>query len=140
MDLEPIQVRLKTKASALRYVGGAAEIPMDDKPPAKRPAGFVYPLTEAAGNNNLAGAVDQRVIVRFAVLLCVTSARARVSQGRTLTELEAVRQSVQVALLNWQPANASDVCTYAGGSLRLMAENALWWQDDYLTAEHWRAT
>lgn len=138
MDLQPIQNRLKTNASELMFVGGTADIP-DGKMPAKLPAAFVHPLSDSAAPNSLVSGVDQRITVRFAVLLCVRDARPKMLQGRSLTQLDAVRESVRTALLNWQPAGASDVCTFAGGNLRDVGSGHLWWQDDYLTAHHWRA-
>ena len=139
MDLASIIKRLSEQSAELRFVGGSADIPSQSAP-AKRPSAFVYPLIEQPAANTLVSGVDQRVQVRFAVLLCVTDARPGIHQGRTLTELEAVRESVRIALLNWQPPNASDICEFAGGQLQAMGDGLLWWQDDYQTAEHWRKT
>lgn len=137
MDLTPVITRLREQATDLRFVGGQADLP-DPTSYAQRPAAFVYPLTDQPAGNSLVGGVDQRVTVRFGVLLALTNVRR--TRAAALPDLEAIRVAVRTALLNWQPTGADDVCVFAGGSLRSLDDSILWWQDDYLTAVHWRKT
>ncbi len=138
MQLATILAHLKTNCPALRQIGGAAEFSaLPDAGPQAVPAAFVVPLDEHAGRNQLDTGISQRVDVRFGVILAVRNLRDGLGAAAN-DDLEALRRAIKDALLGWRPAGADDVCTFGGGRVLQLANQVLWWQDDFLTAYYER--
>ena len=138
MQLASILAHIKNLCPALRQVGGAAEFSaLPEAGPQAVPAAFVVPLEERAGHNALDTGISQRVDTRFGVILAVRNLRDGVGAAAN-DDLETLRRAVKDALLGWQPAGADDVCTFGGGRVLQLANQVLWWQDDFLTAYYER--
>lgn len=138
MQLGPIITHLKINCPALRQVGGAAEFSaLPETGPQAVPAAFVVPLEERAGHNTLDTGISQRVDTRFGVILAVRNLRDGVGAAAN-DDLETLRRAIKDALLGWRPTGADDVCTFGGGRVLQLANQVLWWQDDFLTAYYER--
>lgn len=140
MQLAPAIARLKAEVPQLRIVGGAADLAaLREAPPLQLPAAYVLALAESARPNSLStvGALMLRRAVRFAVVLAAQNLRdprGEAAQGA----LEALRAAVLGALLNWQPTDDHDPVEFAAGRLLSLADQVLWWQDEFVTADYLR--
>lgn len=138
-DIQAVITRLQGNAPALLSVQGAADLAKSRAAPRRRPAAFVYLLSEDASANRKVSAVDQRVAVRFATLLVVKNvadARGEAAMG----SVAPVRESVRTALLGWEPPGDRTPVEYGNGRLMAMADGLMWWQDTWTSAYHVRAT
>ena len=148
MDTAPIITRLRGQVTALKIVGGAAEVEAALNGLAAAPAAFVIEQTDTAKENEIANEVHQRVEVGLLVLLAVKNAkdsRGEAGQG----DLETLRGivasgpppagSVAAALIGWQPAASIDPLTYSGGQLFRFDPGIIWWLEAYRTAHYIRS-
>lgn len=133
MDLAPIIERLRGEVSALRFVGGAADLPAATEELKQTPAAFVIPLTDAATRNaDATGSVTQQITARFGVLLAAQNLRDARGEA-ALTTLEPLRLAVREALVGWVPAGFEDPCEIVAGRIMSLSDRVLWWQDDFLS-------
>lgn len=139
MALEDWITRLEGQVAELRQVGGAADLAVAAVQLRAMPAAFVAPLAERADPNEMVNALSQRVEQTIAVVLAVTN-KADATGRAAAGELETLRASVRTALLNWLPPGAERPVEYVGGRLSAFDEQVLFWQDEYLTDFHLRAT
>ena len=138
MNLAAIITRLDTQVTALKKVGGAAEVEAALKALSAAPAAFVIEQTDEAGENNLAGDVHQRVDVDLLVLLAVPNAKdSRGEAGQT--DLETLRAATRTALLGWSPTSDIEPLTYKGGQLFRFDPGLIWWLDAWRTAHYIRS-
>jgi len=130
--------RLRLEVPAFKKVGGAADLPGAEDALKQVPAAFVMLLAEsAAANELLSGALSQRVVVRFAVLIAASNLNDATGEA-ALATLVPLREAVNAMLLNWQPHPSFDPCEFARGQLLQVADRVLWWQDEYVTAFYLR--
>lgn len=140
MQLAPIIARLSGQVSGLRKVEGVAALAALKSGVSVSPAAYVLPISEAAGENQIAvNAVSQRVRIRFGVILMVRNVRDPRGEEAHDAGLDDLRGQVTAALVGWEPDAAHDPCTYAGGRLLELADGAIWWQDEFITAHYLRA-
>jgi len=133
MDLDPIVVQLKAQVPALRFVGGAADLPAATEEVKQLPAAFVIPLNDAASRNDVAtGALSQQLTVRFGVLIASQNLRDATGNA-ALGTLKPLRDSIRDALAGWVPAGYEDPCEIVGGRIMQLNDRVLWWQDDFLS-------
>lgn len=139
MDLEPTIARLKTQLTALRSVGGAADLDAALTGVVATPAAFVMPVQDAAVDLGMLGSTGQRIAQGFAVLHCV--ANRRDAQGSAaLNDLQACRVALRTALVGWVPdASTGEAVVFTGGRLlRLDGDGRLWWADEFqLVTYYW---
>lgn len=131
--LAEVEARLKGQCPTLRLVEGAAGMAaLDGKAPAQRPAAYVIPIRETAGQNAVAMAVRQRVAVTFGVV--IAHGNRRDARGEAASrELEAIESEVMAAVLGWQPANGYEACTYARTATVLIRDGVVWRLQEYAT-------
>ncbi len=138
MNLAAIITRLETQVTALKIVGGAAEIAAASAALPASPAAFVIEETDRAGENAVANDIHQRVDVSLSVFLAVKNAkdsRGEAGQG----DLETLRLAVRAALLGWAPATDIEPLTYAGGELFRFDPGLIWWREGWRTAYYIRS-
>lgn len=138
MNLAAIISRIESQVTALKIVGGAAEIVAASEALAASPAAFVLEELNAAGENNVANDTHQRVEVSLSVFLAVKNAkdsRGEAGQG----DLETLRLAVRAALLGWSPAAGIEPLTYTGGELFRFEPGLIWWREGWRTAHYIRS-
>ncbi len=135
MLLKPIADRLKTEVPAFRNnVTGTAGFAAAQEGLKSVPAGFVLPLMDKAGRNDLAcGGVSQSVTERFGVVLVVSNMRDA-QGGAAHDDLQTLRRAVLDALLGWQPSAEYNPVEYSGGRMLALNGADLWWQLEFTTA------
>ena len=133
LDPQWIIARLDTQVAALKRVAGSAELAAASEDLKQVPAAFVIPAAERPGASSTGTMlVSQQNTVRFGVVLAVSNlrdARGEKAQADLLT----LRTAIMTALLGWQPNVEFDPLEYAGGRLLQLADQVLWWQDDFTT-------
>lgn len=132
-DTGLVEARLQLRAPILSSVGGGASLAAVQRAPSRKPAAWVVPIADAAGQNRLTTvAVRQTIAYRFGVILCVQNARD--SRGDAVRDdLKVVREEVLSALLGWAPADGFDPVTFGSGSMLQLDGIAMWWQDELIT-------
>lgn len=132
-DTGLVEARLQLRAPILSSVGGGVSLAAVQRAPRRKPAAWVLPAQEVAGQNRLATvAVRQTMTYRFGVLVCVQNARD--SRGDAARDdLLVVREEVLSALLGWSPAAGFDPVTFGSGSMLQLDGIAIWWQDEFIT-------
>lgn len=132
-DPQWIIARLDTQVSALKHVAGSAELAAANADLKQLPAAYVVPNAERPlGSSTGTMVVSQQNSARFGVVLAVSNlrdARGEKAQADLLT----LRTAVMTALLGWQANAEFDPLEYAGGRLLQLADQVLWWQDDFST-------
>ncbi len=133
MLLGPIIAQVQTVAG-IKKVGGAASFTAAQTTTIVTPCAYVVPLGDnAMPNKMLSGAIEQRVVERFAVILAATNAKD--TQGSAVNDgIEPLRASVITALLGWQPSADYDPVEYGKGGLLALTNNIMWWQLEFVTA------
>lgn len=140
MQLLPVVERLQTQTTlfngnisgAASYAAAAADGLKGDQ------AAWVIPVADAPGANALENGIEQRVAVRFGVVVALRN----VSDARgdaAIDDLEALRIDVRTQLLGWIPPDAFEVITRGQGRMLALDNMELWWLDEFLTAELTRA-
>lgn len=129
-----IVAQLKTEVTALKLVGGAADLSAATDSVIQKPAAFVLANSErASGSTTGTMAVNQQNTVRFAVLIAVQNLRDRRGE-KAQADLLSLRGSIMTALHGWQPDADFDPIEYGGGKLLQLSDQVLWWQDEFVTA------
>jgi hypothetical protein len=148
MNVAPIIARLKSQVTALKIVGGAADVEAALNALAASPAAFVIEQTDEGKKNELVPDVHQRVEVGLLILLAVSSAKdSRGEAGQS--DLETLRGmapngpptagSVAAALLGWSPGAGIEPLEFAGGQLFRFSRGHIWWLDAWRTAHYIRS-
>ena len=134
MNVSSIVSRLRSKAVALRAVGGAVDLATAQaRGFTTCPAAFVLAAKDRPDPNAFAsGFVQQTVPTDFAVLLAV-KCLVDTTGEKALDVLEPVRESVRQALLGWVPDDADVHCEFAGGEVVGFADGVLLWNDVFST-------
>lgn len=132
MDLAPVIARIRSQVTALKFVGGAADLAAAAEDLKIAPAAYVYALAERAARSGGIGYVAQQVTARFGVVIAARNLRDARGEAAA-ADLEPLRTSVRAALVGWAPAAGYDRCEYVGGRLLQLAQAVLWWQDDFET-------
>jgi hypothetical protein len=106
--------------------------------PGRMPACFVVPQSDtAAANRYASGAIDQKVTETWAVVIILDSAR-RAGATKISEDLQDWRDRIFGKLVGWKHPDASDVATYAGGSLLSVDGTALVWSMSFRAPYHIR--
>ncbi|MDE2388927.1 MAG: hypothetical protein KGN35_07595 [Betaproteobacteria bacterium] len=129
-----IVTRLKTEVTALKLVGGAADLSAATDSVIQKPAAFVLPNSERASASRTGTMlVSQENTVRFAVVIAVQNLRDKRGE-QAQTDLVGLRNSIVAALHGWNPDADFNPIEYGGGKLLQLTDQVLWWQDEFLTA------
>ena len=140
MKLKPVIERLEAQVSALKTVGGAADVAAAGSAMIVTPAAYLVPVSDRAEANSLsAGAVSQRVLAGFGVLMAVSNVSDTTGEAAH-DELEELRVSVIAALLGWQHPDHEGIVSYARGRLIAFSDRVLWWLDEFTSEFYLRAT
>lgn len=100
--------------------------------------GYVMLSHVQAGENELVNAVSQPVKETWSVLFWVAVAgNALGDQAADATD--ALRASVQGALLGWSPDDERSPLLYAGGALNRFESGAVLWEERFSTTTYLRA-
>lgn len=99
----------------------------------QRDAIYVVPLGENANPDSLVNAVRQTVDVTIGIILAITNRRDRRGEAAE-DEVTERRRQVRAAILGFEPAGG-DPLTYLRGRLLRLADQTVWWQDEYATVE-----
>lgn len=139
MKLEPIILRLKG-VSAIKLLGGALEFAALDAAPRARPAAYVVPEDKTPTGNRFegsVGAIDQKVVVSFRVVLVLDAAARKGAVGIS-DELDTLARAVVAELLGWTPPDCKGPILYAGERLMSVDGTALVWGLSFKTHYHLR--
>lgn len=129
-----IVAQLKTEVTALKLVGGAADLSAATDSVIQKPAAFVLANSErASGSTTGTMAVNQQNTVRFAVLIAVQNLRDKRGE-KAQADLLSLREEIITALHGWQPDADFDPIEYGSGKLLQLSDQVLWWQDEFVTA------
>ncbi len=132
-DASLIVARLRDQVSALRKVEGAAEFAAAEPDLKLTPAAFVIELANRTAPSRTGTEVVSQVNeIRFGVVMAVQNLRDVRGDAAKAT-LNPLRESVMTALLGWVPEPEYDPCEYGGGRLVQIANQVLWWQEEYVT-------
>lgn len=133
MDLDIFIQRLRQGPQAitgLRQVGASADIEAALKGTVQVPAAFVVPIGETPEKPTTT-VMDQRVCLRFGVLLCVVN-RADAQGAAALSGLEPVRKRLRDCLLGWTPQpETGEPVSFARGRFFRLDAGRLWWLDEF---------
>ena len=139
LALALVTARLAGTAGLLD-VGGAAEYFAARESLKRWPAAFVLPAKDTSAANVFATEeIDQRVTARYGVIIAVRNLRDAKGEA-AMADLTPIRHAVWDQLLGWIPASGFSPCTYGGGRLLDLDEDAqvLWWADEFDTDYHVR--
>lgn len=131
-DPDLIIARVDAQVTAFKTVAGAADFAAAAGGIVTPPVAFVLPLADRPSGNQAVSIVSQQNESRFGVLMAVQNLRDPRGQ-KAGTDLRTLRISVMTALLGWPPASEYDPCEYGGGRMVQLADQVLWWQDDFIT-------
>lgn len=138
MPFDAVIAHLKASDLGLKKIAGAVDFASANATLTSAPAAFVLPLMDKASANSAGGgAVQQRVTVRFGVVLVVSNVRDALGAAAH-TDLQTVRRAVIDALLAWRPTSEYDPCEYGGGRMLALNGADLWWQLEFVTAYYER--
>lgn len=133
MDLDVVIQRLRhgpQAMSGMRQVGGSADIEAALKGTVQVPAAFVVPIGETP-DRATTNVMDQRVSLRFGVLLCVAN-RADAQGAAALADLGTVRRQLRDCLLGWTPQpETGEPVSFARGRFFRLDAGRLWWLDEF---------
>lgn len=136
MRLQPIVDQLA--GLPFKRIAGALELAGLGDRPGALPAAFVVPSRNQAGDNKLAGAIDQLVSDEFIVVMLIDSARR--DEGKIAEDLHELEEAVIGRLLGWTMPGAAKPTLYGGGDLVGLAGTLLTWAVRFRTAHHLRKT
>ena len=126
----PPLVRVDGAASFAALTGSGARPPQ----PHQLPAGYVIPVRIRGDAQRLVGATNQRLTVRFAVV--IATGHAGETSGETASRTaEEVERDVRAALIGWTPDGFDDAVVYRGGSLSAIEGGRAWWTAEFETQE-----
>ena len=91
---------------------------------------WVIPQQDRPSENTLVNGVRQQVEAEFAVVMRCKNLRDRRGEASS-KDLRNLRQAVQDALLDYEPASADGMIVYRGGRLLQVESSAIFWQDLY---------
>lgn len=130
MNTAPLISRLQSKATGLRFIGGAMDLNESTLQAVQYPAAFVVPLGETAEPGRMLGVHDQLLIQQWAVVLVLRAMRTKASQDQS-AELHTLRQKVLFALAGWTASADAEPMDFVGGELISAEEGLLLWQDTF---------
>lgn len=123
--------RLRTLAgSQFALVGTVADFAALADLPRSAPAAYVLPVGEVAEPTEMISRSSQRHQCTFAVLLIVRHA-GDAGGGKGAAALQALRTTVQTALVNWTPASDTSAVQFRSGQLAEFIDGTTIWQDDF---------
>lgn len=137
MKLQPVIDQLA--GLGFRTIDGVAGLADVENSLKALPAAFVAPSDEAASANRLAaGAIDQRVVASFSVII-VLAASARLA-GKASEDLHETALAVTNALAGWTHPDMSAPTEYRRGRLLSLRPGQIWWGLDFAAPFHLRKT
>jgi hypothetical protein len=137
MRLQPIIDQLADLG--FRMVDGVAGLAEVDESLRTLPAAFISPSDETAAANRLSsGAIDQRVVASFSVIIVITSASR--AAGRVNEALYELSEAVKDALAGWTHPDMSGPTEYRRGRLLAIRPGQIWWGVDFAAPYHVRKT
>ena len=125
--LEPFIARLK--AAGFGHVEGLFEFAQLTAPPRNLPAAFVVPQTTSAAGAARVGAYDQRIELRFSVVIVMAAPgrNPELASERLRNEIRRVND----CLFGWKHPEAASGCMIAGGRLLDLDAATLSWAADF---------
>jgi hypothetical protein len=133
-----IEQRLRAEIPAFKEVAGAAGLSSILQGRIADPGCYVFQERSTAENSDLVGATMQRVTLLVAVITVVRNVRD--SRGADAADASSEFQdSIQTALLGWQPHESADPMEFVAGALVSFANGFLIWKDTYKTYQFIRS-
>lgn len=140
MDLTPILAHLQAVRGPFKFVGSAADLDAIGNGPVTAPACYLLPGSETAEGNRLLGAFEQRLSVRFMVVIVSSNLRDASGAG-ALAGLEALRSAVRSTLVAWAPdGGPGEPIEFDRGGVLRFDDGLLWWADEYRLIEYLRTS
>jgi len=134
LALQPIVDQLI--AAGCRNVAGIIEFSAQTVEPRAKPAFFVVPIAEQPQPNTLSGARDQKVDVRWSVMVVLEGARRHAAGISEDVKIETDR--VADALTGWTHPDASRPTDYDGGRLASADGSTVVWEVRFRSTWHLR--
>lgn len=133
-DPEWIIARLKTEVSALKFVGGSAELAVAEADLKQTPSAYVFEAGDDAGQNTTGTmVVSQQNKVRFVVAIATMNFRD--SRGQHAgADMLAIRSAIHDALHGWSPDDEFDPIEKRSGRLIKMSKAVLWRREEFVTS------
>lgn len=134
--ISEIRNRLDTTGTPFRLIAGAVALAqVKDRPPTL-PAAFVFPIRDAASENErMTGPVLQRIASDIAVLIVFESLTAPIGD-QAADELESMVDWVRARLIGFQPGDDAEPLEHVSGELVKAISGAIWWQETFGTASY----
>lgn len=136
-----LRMRLKQAALARRglqhtfdnFVGGSVELAKAQQIPAQRDICFIVPLGGAAEASKVENFVDQILMERFAVIVCLKADNVVNDEYGALVydRLHDIRDEVMSAFIGWQLGEAESVIRYNSETLLDYDSAYLWYQFEF---------
>jgi hypothetical protein len=132
MLIAPVITRLRAEVAAFAdRVAGAADLAAaEGQDSLGVPSAFVVPLEDEVQDNSTAGGLTQEIEETIGVIVCVSNTADERGQAAA-DGLEAIRQALFAALLDWPPAEGYGGLEYRGGFIVTMNRARLWWRYDF---------
>lgn len=123
----------KLQATFGNFVTGAMELATAVAQPPTREMAFVIPIGAGVEKSNTQSTVDQVVVERFAVVVCLLNdTQQKDKYGfRAGDRLHTVRSEMMNALIGWQVSEAEGPIEYAGEKLLDFTPAYLWYQYEF---------
>ena len=129
-----IEQRLREQIPAFREVAGAADLSNILQGRINDSSCYVFEERRMAAENAMANIIRQRISQQFACVVVVRNVRD--ARGGDAQDVSAeLQQSIQTALLGWEPGSTIEPLEYAGGSLVSFANGFFIWKESYKTAQ-----
>jgi hypothetical protein len=115
------------------FVAGSAELSRVTQQEPARELCFIVPISEAVKTQQSQNYIDQLLVERFAVVVCLKTDMQQSDRYGFLAydKIHDVREEVFKAFLGWQVAEAESPIRYRGGSLIDFRNTYLWYQFEF---------
>ncbi len=134
IQMQTIADAIRAEIPELREVGTAKDLGRLSDETVVCPSAYVVLLGERSGANRYqsCGLLDQRVTLRFGVVLAVRDIGVRLGEG-AISEIELMRNRIVTFLGALQMPGAEDVCLPIRGTLLggVNKRGQMFWQDDF---------
>jgi hypothetical protein len=121
------------QASFGNFVTGAAELATATVQPPTREMAFVIPLGSGVEKSRTQSTIDQTLVERFAVVVCLLNDKQQKDKYGFLAydKVHTVRSEILNALVGWQVSEAEGPIEFAGEKLLEFTPTYLWYQYEF---------
>ena len=114
----------------VRSAGDLASITADYQ----RDGVWVFYISDTAGANSLVNAVRQQRTYRVGVMLAMVDFRSGTG-AEGAEKIENLRAKIMGVLHGWQPTDETDQVVFRAGRSYSLANNVVWWLDEFEVTE-----